>query len=390
VQVGSPTPAAASGEAGGRPALPVDRAAAERLALELFVIGYEPDELPARVAAWLRQGLAGVILFARNLARGADGAIDVAALCRQTAAIHAAAAAAGALPAICAVDQEGGAVARLRAPFTRLPAMRALAATGDLALLRRAGAQTGRECLAAGFNVDLAPVLDCDTNPANPIIGDRAFARDPDDVIRAAGAFLEGLERAGVRGCGKHFPGHGDTDLDSHLALPRLPFDRARLEQVELRPFAALAPRLGAIMTAHILFPELDPELPATLSPTIIGELLRGHCGFAGVVCSDDLEMAGVAATFSMAERVRLGLAAGVDLFLVCRVQRGVEEAIDEATEILLRGDALAERACRAVARVRRWRATMTRPAPTVAAVAAALAHPDAAALRSGAGLGTV
>lgn len=377
-----------------RPARPTSEREAVDLGLELLVAGYEGDDLPDDYAELLGRGLAGAILFARNLRRtegsGASAPIDVAALTAQTAAIHAAGRAAGSLPTICSVDQEGGLVARLRRPFSHFPTMRDVADRADLDLTRAVGWQTGAECLAAGFNLDFAPVLDIDTNPANPIIGKRAFGSDPETVIAHAGAFLAGLEEAGVRGCGKHFPGHGDTDTDSHLALPRLPFGLDRLREVELRPFAALAGRLSMIMTAHVLFPVLDPARPATLSPAILRPLLRQHCGFGGVICSDDLEMQGVAAAFSMAERIRFGLDAGVDLFLVCRVRAGLEEAMQEVARILLQDEARGERALDSIARVRAFRAGLRRPEPSVEAVATAFESETAARLRILFGLGTV
>jgi beta-N-acetylhexosaminidase len=377
-----------------RPVRPSHREDADALALELFVAGYDGISLPERYRERLEQGLAGIILFARNLQRTGGGErgdpIDVDALCAQTAAIHAAGAQSGALPTIVSVDQEGGLVARLRAPFFHAPPMRDVADHDDVELTQDVGAQTGAECLAAGFNLDFAPVLDIDTNPDNPIIGRRAFGATPEAVIRHAGAFLAGLQAEGVRGCGKHFPGHGDTDTDSHLALPRLPFDLERLEAVELRPFAALAREMGMIMTAHVLFPALDPKLPATLSPRILGPLLRERCGFEGVICSDDLEMQGVAGAFSMTERIRLGLDAGVDLFLVCRVEAGLDEAVREVSRALQQDDERGERVLDAIARVRHFRQGLRRPTPIRAAVEAAVGSERAARLRIRMGLGTV
>src|SRR5207237_801200 len=146
------------------------------------------------------------------------------------------------------------------------------------------------ELAVLGFDLDFAPVLDVHTNPANPIIGDRAFATTPEGVIALAGAFARGLASAGVLGCGKHFPGHGDTTVDSHLALPRIDHDLARLRAVELAPFAALG-GLPLIMTAHVVFAALDESAPATLSKAVIEGLLRGELGYRGLVLSDDLEM---------------------------------------------------------------------------------------------------
>lgn len=368
------------------PRQPENREAARKLALRLFVAGYEPDELPDSYAQRLNDGLAGIILFSRNLKKTADGTIDTAHLTAQTAAIHAAAT----QTALCAVDQEGGLVARLRAPFTCLPPMRDIGDRDDIELSQQAGRQTGRECLAAGFNVDFAPILDIDTNPDNPIIGRRAFGTDPETVTRLAGAFLDGLQQTGVLGCGKHFPGHGDTDTDSHLALPVLSFSRERLANVEMAPFKALADRMAMVMTAHILFPELDSERPATLSPAIMQALLREHCGFGGLIVSDDLEMKGVAETFSFGDSTRLGLAAGVELFLVCRREDALDEAVDAATEILLQDDDAGQQARRAVAKVDAVRAIATRPNPSADAVRLAIEHPDGDSLRKQLSIGTV
>ncbi len=374
-----------------RPNAPVDASAAYKLALELFVAGYEGTTVPASYRQRLADGLAGTILFKRNLEHAADGLIDVANLAAHNEAIHSA----GhdgptGLPVISSVDQEGGLVARLRAPFTHLPPMRTIGETGDHELAHAAGAQTGRECFAAGFNVDFAPILDIDTNPDNPIIGNRAFGRDAESVIQMAGAFGRGLTSEGVLGCGKHFPGHGDTDVDSHLALPVLHHDLARLTEVELAPFKALAAELPMVMTAHILFPALDEELPATLSPRIIEGLLRKACGYDGVIVSDDLEMKGVAATFSSSESVTLGLAAGVDLFLVCRKEDALEEAVAAAAKILRDGGDCAAKALRAIERVRKLRQTLQQPAPSVAAIRRAIGHEDGDGLRMRLGIGTV
>lgn len=359
---------------------------ARRLALRLFVVGYEGETLPDSYRRRLADGLAGIILFARNISKLPDGEIDVAKLVEHTNQVHSAAA----QPILCAVDQEGGAVARLRAPFTHLPPMRALADRGDLGLCQMAGRQTGRECLAAGFNVDFAPILDIDTNPDNPIIGHRAFGDTPGAVIERAGAFLQGLGEVGVLGCGKHFPGHGDTDTDSHLALPVLPFDRERLERVEMAPFRALSKQMPMVMTAHILFPTLDEKRPATLSSPILQSLLRGWCGFEGLIVSDDLEMKGVAETFSFAESVRLGLHAGIELFLVCRREDALDEAVEAAAEVLLRGDEMTNKTLLAIERVDAMRRAATVPTPSMRAVETAIGCEEGLRLRNELGIGNV
>ncbi len=365
----------------------LDAQDARRLALELFIVGYEGTTLPAQYAEWLREGLGGVILFKRNLEFAADGAIDTAALAAHTESIFAASEQCPWLPApiFSAVDQEGGLVARLRKPFTELPPMRKLGERGDDALVASVGRQLGRECLAAGFNLDFTPVLDVDTNPQNPIIGNRSFSRDPAQVAHFAGVLLDALQAEGVLGCGKHFPGHGDTNADSHLELPVLNHDLQRLKDVELLPFQRLADRLPMVMTAHVLFRALDAQWPATVSPQILRPLLRDYCGFDGVIVSDDLEMHGIAQVLQPAEAVRRGIEAGCDNFLVCRRQDTLESALEGATNVLLGLDGAAQRdrALASVARVRRLRARLVRPHPTAAGIAAVLNDATTAQLRT-------
>jgi len=268
------------------------------------------------LARFVRSGAAaGVVLFARNIA----GTAEVAELIRELRALWPA----GGPPPLVAVDQEGGLVQRLKPPrcpeFTALPPMREAARMGPDGL-RRLGAGVGRQLAAVGFNLDFAPVLDVDTNPDNPIIGARAFGATPEEVVAHGLAFAEGLADAGVLSCAKHFPGHGDTDVDSHLALPTLRHDLARLEAVELAPFAAaVAHGLPLVMTAHIVYAALDAELPATLSPRVVPELLRAALGYDDAVVTDDLEMKAIADGFGVEAVARGVVAADVDLLLVCR-----------------------------------------------------------------------
>ena len=228
----------------------------------------------------------------------------------------------GAAPAAAAlvvsVDQEGGLVQRLRAPLTEWPDMLSVAAAGDTGRTEAVGRALGDELAALGIGWNLAPVLDVHTNPGNPVIGNRAFGTDAAAVSRHALAFWRGLRAAGVLGCGKHFPGHGDTRADSHHELPAVAHDEARLRAVELAPFAAAASAaMEAIMTAHVMFPALDPDWPATLSRRILTEILRAQLGFCGLLVSDDLGMKAVADRWPIDEIVVRGLLAGIDHFLV-------------------------------------------------------------------------
>jgi beta-N-acetylhexosaminidase len=223
---------------------------------------------------------------------------------------------------LIAVDHEGGPVQRVRAPATVWPAMQAhdrFAPPDDEVIAERVGRAIGDELRALGFDVDFAPVLDVHTNPANPIIGDRAFGVDAEAVARRALAFARGLDAAGVLACGKHFPGHGDTETDSHLELPRIDHGWDRLERVELLPFRrAAAAGLPLIMTAHVVFAALDPGRPATLSEQVVTGVLRERLGYRGVIVSDDLDMRAIAGHMGVDVAAVAAVRAGCDVLLLC------------------------------------------------------------------------
>lgn len=318
-------------------------AALHRQCAGLFVVGFPGLAPDPDLLALLDDGVAGVIIFKRNVASPAQLASLVRSL--KTHAGR---------PLLASVDQEGGRVARLRgAPFTALPTMRELGQARDLALAERVGRLLAFEVRALGFDLDFAPVLDVDTNPANPVIGDRSLHHEPGEVARLGVALGRGLEAGGVASCGKHFPGHGDTSQDSHTDLPSLPHALERLRQVELAPFAAWARAgLASVMTAHVIFDALDPGVPATMSEPVLGGLLRRELGFTGVVISDDLEMKAVADHFTIERAVVDGLAAGVDLFLVCHHASVQRAAIAAAVRAVESGRVSPARLSEALARV--------------------------------------
>jgi len=269
------------------------------------------------------------------------------------------------LPPLLAIDQEGGRVQRLREPWTEWPPMRDLGDRDEPADTRAFADALARELSALHIHLDFAPVVDVDTNPDNPVIGDRSFGRDAARVERHAIPVIEGLQGAGVAACAKHFPGHGDTDQDSHLQLPRLPHDLHRLREVELPPFAA-AVRAGvaSVMTAHVVFEAIDARRPATLSPDVMA-LLREELGYDGVVFSDDLEMKAVADHYRPEQMVHGALEAGCDALLVCR-HAGLR---DEVLQRLERApDRLVERAVeRVVALKKRYALGASDPEPVEA-----------------------
>jgi beta-N-acetylhexosaminidase len=277
-----------------------------------LMIGSLPGTtVPPEFRSLVREfGLGGVTLFGRNV-EGPEQVADLA--CEVRALVHES-------PLWVAVDQEGGRVSRLRAPFTEWPPMAALGRSGDDGLCARFGRSLGAELRAVGITLNYAPVLDVRTNPHSPIIGDRALAEDAEVVARMGAIIIAELQRAGVAACGKHFPGHGDTSVDSHLALPVVDHSPDRIRQVECVPFAvASAAGVAFMMTAHILVPSMDADRPATLSSAVVAAVLRQELGFEGVILSDDIEMRALADRWPRGEAAVAAIAAGCDGVLLCR-----------------------------------------------------------------------
>ncbi len=328
-------------------------------------VGLEIDPAFSELVESGRVG--GAILFRRNI----EGPTQTQDLLKRLSALQSPEA------LMYAVDQEGGRVQRLRAPFPELPPMRSFGDAGRKTLARRAGALLGRTLRAIGFHQDFAPVLDVDSNPDNPVIGDRAFSNDPNVVARLGAAFIDGMQSAGMAACAKHFPGHGDTNVDSHLALPRLDHGIERLRQVELVPFrAAVAIEVASIMTAHILFSAFDDEHPATLSEKVMGPLVRDEVGYKGVVVSDDLEMRAVADHYGVADAAVRSIRAGCDQILICKHPELIAEA-HEALVKAVQSKALSRyRLAEAAGRVRALKQRYVRPTPA-GKLSEALADPD-------------
>lgn len=310
-----------------------------------LIIGGYPDAEPSKefLEAVRRGRRAGAVLFRRNLPSLEAGWNASGAILR---------AAPEGVPMWLCVDEEGGRVSRLPSPARKLPPMLTLSARADEALMERAGACTGTQLRAIGFNMDLAPVLDVHTRGENPVIGDRAFGRDPETVSRMAIAFWRGLRSAGVAGCGKHFPGHGDTSVDSHVGLPVVPWDLERLEQIELVPFqAAVDAGMQCLMSAHVVCESIHPGVPATLSTRIGMALLRGELGFRGALLSDDLEMKAISGQRTVAEAAVMAVLAGCDAVLICSRHDWAEQAHTALTREAARSNAFRARCEEAVGR---------------------------------------
>lgn len=322
----------------------------------LFMVGFDGSEPPAALLGRIAAGkVGGVILFSRNIRSPAQTAALLAALRR---------AAPRGRPLLLAVDQEGGRVQRLGAPMALWPPMRTLGKRDDPELSRRVGRAMGADLGLLGFNLDFAPVLDVVQSAKNAVIGDRSFGPDPEKVARHGLALAAGLVEAGVLPCAKHFPGHGGPVSDSHLGLPREERDEAELRRVDLLPFTrAIAAGLPLLMSAHVLYPALDPQYPATLSRRICTELLRDELGFAGALASDDLEMGAITASLAPGEAAVGALAAGVDLLLFCRDEQSQEQALEALVREVERSEALQARLEQAEARLNALRNLLPIPA---------------------------
>ena len=272
---------------------------------QLVMVDIEGTSLDADTAYFLRNHhIRAVCLFRKNLGT----AVEVRKLSADLREVM------GPL-ALIGLDQEGGSV--IRATFLpQAPAAMALGACGDLEQAQHVGAAVSRGLRSLGINWNFAPVVDVNNNPANPVIAERSFSADPLAVARLAGAWMEGAMSEGVACCIKHFPGHGDTHTDSHHALPTVDKTLAELEKLELIPFRALAGTAPAVMTAHIVYPQIDPEHPATLSRKVLTGVLREAIGYSGVVITDALMMKAVYDLYGHARASVLTLQAGADLVL--------------------------------------------------------------------------
>ncbi|MGP3999883.1 glycoside hydrolase family 3 protein [Streptomyces sp. 8N706] len=283
-----------------------------RDALAVLQPGFTGTTAPDWLLRRLGEGLTSVGLFGRNIHSPGQLASLTARLRSERDDV------------LVAIDEEGGDVTRLEVRAgSSFPGNHALGAVDDPALTRAVAGELGRRLAACGINLNWAPSADVNSDPDNPVIGVRSFGSDPELVARHTAAYIEGLQASGVAACTKHFPGHGDTNVDSHHDLPRIGADLTTLYARELVPFRA-AVRAGtkAVMSAHILLPALDPDRPATLSPQVLGSLLRapeseGGLGFDGPVVTDGMEMRAISEVYGIERGSVLAIAAGADAICV-------------------------------------------------------------------------
>ncbi|MBB3223351.1 beta-N-acetylhexosaminidase [Pseudoduganella umbonata] len=301
--------------------------ALRKLAAQLIMIRFPGTELDAATAAFLKEnGIRAVCLFRGNMT-------DAAQLAKLTADLRAVLGP----EALIAIDQEGGAVVRstwVPAP----PAAMGLGAADDTGLAQRTGAAVARAVKALGFNWNFAPVLDLNNNPHNPVIAERSFGADPQRAAELAMAWMAGSEAEGVACCVKHFPGHGDTSVDSHRDLPTVDKPRAELEAFEFAPFRAAAPVAPAVMTAHIVYPAIDADNPATMSPAILDGILRREWNYGGVIITDGMDMHAIAGRYGVGNAAVRALAAGADMVMALGTPQTQDETLDAIARAIADG----------------------------------------------------
>ncbi|MGV9990723.1 glycoside hydrolase family 3 protein [Streptomyces sp. NPDC003374] len=334
-----------------------------RDALTVLQPGFTGTEAPDWLLRRLGEGLASVGLFGRNIASPEQ----LAALTAQLRAERE--------DVLVAIDEEGGDVTRLEVRTgSSFPGNHALGAVDDADLTRAVARELGRRLAECGVNLNWAPSADVNSNPGNPVIGVRSFGADTALVARHTAAYVTGLQSAGVAACTKHFPGHGDTAVDSHHALPRIDVDAPVLQERELAPFrAAIEAGTKAVMSAHILVPALDPDRPATLSRRVLTELLRGELGYDGLIVTDGMEMRAIAGTYGIERGSVLAVAAGADAICVgggLADDETVRRLRDALVTAVRAGELPEERLADAAARVRALARWTQRAAPAARAAA--------------------
>ncbi|MGB6371219.1 MAG: beta-N-acetylhexosaminidase [Atribacterota bacterium] len=316
---------------------------------QMFQVGFSGAEITSGISEMIRDyHVGGIIYFRRNI----KSLRQVSKLSNELQAISIKQRVG--LPLMISTDQEGGIVHRLIGG-THFPGNMTLGATRNAKLAKRMGQAIASELKAVGINMDFAPVLDVNNNPLNPVIGIRSFGEDPFLVAELGVAFIKGVQSEGVIACGKHFPGHGDTIIDSHLSLPIVKHNRIHLEKVEFYPFVqAIQAGVDSIMTAHVCFSSIEPKkgIPATLSYNVLTNLLRKELGYTGIIITDCMEMKAIADGFGISEGAIMSIKAGSDIVLVSHSINKQKQAIEMVVEAVRKGEISEERINQSVLRI--------------------------------------
>jgi len=321
---------------------------------QLFMMGFTGTTVTSDLASFLKaHSPGGVIFFKRNL----ESVQQIVELTNGLQKLSPRS------PLLIAIDQEGGRVSRLPREFTIFPPCEQLGQCNSYELAYSAASTIAKELRAVGINMNMAPVLDVNSNPDNPVIGDRAFGAVPEIVSEMGLATIAGLQENRVVACGKHFPGHGDTATDSHKVLPVVDADLHRLQDTEFPPFQlAIRSGVASLMTAHVLYRALDSEAPATLSSAVIQRLLREEFHYEGVVFTDDLEMHAIVNHDGIGEAAVRAFVAGCDVLLICKDQERVMMAMQAMEMAVQDGRITQERMQQSLARVARLKARYLQP----------------------------
>ncbi|MDZ4083184.1 MAG: beta-N-acetylhexosaminidase [Bdellovibrionales bacterium] len=303
-----------------------------------MIVGLQGTSLTAEETKFLvKENIGGVILFKRNFESPKqvfDLTAELRALAKQKP---------DKTPFLISVDQEGGRVARFRAPFTEWPPMAKVGAIDSATVAFKVAQTIAAELAAVGVNMDFAPSVDVLTNPANTVIGDRSLSSNAENVAKLGSAMVRGFIKAGVIPVAKHFPGHGNTLIDSHEELPVENKSLADLETCELEPFRrVIRARLDFVMSSHILFKNIDPDWPVSLSKIFLTDILRGSLRYRGLIISDDLDMKALTKHHAKGDIAVRALQAGTNVLLYCNEPDSPPIAID-AVEKAVRDGALVE-----------------------------------------------
>jgi beta-N-acetylhexosaminidase len=313
---------------------------------QMVVIGFEGPRIDDHVESMIREHqIGGLVLFERNI----EDENQLASLIADLKAVNKD----NRLPLFIAVDEEGGRISRLPQGSPRFPSNKALGEQGDPDYSFTIGQEIGAALAAFGFNMNFAPVLDIFSNPQNEVIGDRSFGDNPEIVSKLGIAVMKGLQSQNIISVVKHFPGHGDTRMDSHIDLPVVEYNRKRLDDFEFVPFKeAIDSGVEAIMTAHIMYPELDPGKPVTMSRKILTGILRHDLGFRGLIITDDLEMGAITKNYALEEVALEAVLAGADILLICHSSEHQEQVLSNLKAAVQNGELTMERIDESVGRI--------------------------------------
>jgi beta-N-acetylhexosaminidase len=316
------------------------------------MVGMPGPDLDKETDSLIREGhIGGIILFSRNI----ENPLQLAGLCRD---LQSAATEAQDSPLFLAVDQEGGRVARLKESFRSFPGNAAIGM--DEEPVKRAiefATVTSKEMKIVGLNMNLAPVVDVQRGEIEKHLAGRSFGEDPELVAFLGRTVVKHLQENGIMAVAKHFPGLGRAEVDPHIHLPQINIDLEELERINFPPFAAaIEEGVCGIMTSHAVYPALDPERPATLSPTVLTKVLRERMGFRGLTITDDLEMGAIATDRSVAEGALKSFQAGADILLICKDQGHARESLDVLQQAVSKGTISAERLAQSLERIRKMK----------------------------------